>query len=135
MGAKMDQNVDAMFLCLTTMVLEQTERSAARVRRECGLIQRESTLVPEQAPFAEETLRLRFDRLDEDGSGFIDRREFEAINAEWGELGLTAAEIADIHGRHSKYTVRTAGQKEGAEGAVKITFEEFVILMMQIAKR
>ena len=76
-------------------------------------------------PITEEALRRKFQELDVDGTGFLDYREFRQIYTNFQNFGLYQAD-QEIEVILKRYKILEDN---------KITFDEFALIMLALAKR
>eukprot|EP00667_Euglena_gracilis_P006839 EG_transcript_6904 len=127
-SARTGQGVDELFRRLTAQVWERTVVAAQQLQRRVDIWSRRVE-VPRFAQhdithviFTEEQLRLTFDKLDVQGRGFIPMQDFQLLNQGFEDMGLTEQEIARVLGQSRKHV---PGQ---------LTFNEFAVLMLRVAK-
>lgn len=77
-----------------------------------------------QLPITEDLLRKKFDELDVDGNGFLDRNEFMRVYLAYESFGLRPSEkeISEIMSKYNMW------------GDNRISFDEFAVLMLKLAQ-
>ena len=118
---------DAMF-SLTSAVHEDTARTAHRLHRQADLFGRQFTPPwfarhdVSNVMYTEEQLRYVFDKLDPNEDGYIQCDDFNIVNRGFGEIGLSQMDVAAVLEQSRLHSIG------------KLSFDEFAILMLKVAK-
>eukprot|EP01063_Lacrimia_lanifica_P002863 TRINITY_DN1154_c1_g1_i1.p1 TRINITY_DN1154_c1_g1~~TRINITY_DN1154_c1_g1_i1.p1 ORF type:complete len:745 (+),score=320.23 TRINITY_DN1154_c1_g1_i1:73-2235(+) len=76
-------------------------------------------------PITEEALRRKFNELDVDGNGYLDREEFGAIYSSFQNFGMMCTQ-QEVETMMMKHRVMDDG---------RVHFEEFAVIMLALARR
>jgi len=100
--------------------------------RSIGLDPSHQALVPgftiqdvSDVPITDDELRVQFDRIDQNGNGWIDKKEFTVFYRELESFGMEESdeELADLLSRYKML------------GDDRLSFDEFAIIMLKLAQR